>query len=79
MADDVPEVNCDLVDLTDVYLDELRHTTDESVLASVRAALLSVTDSDGRAARMNSSGSNDCSGGLLPEESAPRRLPLITC
>lgn len=78
MTDDVPEVNCELVDLTGVNLDELRCTTDESVLASVRAVLLSVTDSDGRAARMSSSGT-DCSGSLLPEEPAPRRLPLITC
>lgn len=79
---DVPEVNCELVDLTRISLDELRHTTDESVMASVRSVLLSVADPNSRAARMSDSTSNssDCSGSRLPERQNERRLvPLITC
>jgi hypothetical protein len=78
-VEDAPEVNCELVDLTGISLDELRHTTDESVAASVRTMLLDVSDPVHRTARMNSSGS-DCSGSLLPErldEGIP--VPLITC
>ncbi|KOV87175.1 hypothetical protein ADL03_07345 [Nocardia sp. NRRL S-836] len=78
MVDDVLEVSCDLVDLTEVSLDELRRTTDRSVEASVHAVLLSVTDPAVRAARMSSSGS-DCSGGLLPEWPERKTMPLITC
>ena len=82
--EDTPEVNCELVDLTRIPLDELRHTTDESVVSSVRMMLLSVADPVSRAARMNNSG-NDCDGDLLPErhdEQQPderKLVPLITC
>lgn len=77
--EDTPEVNCELVDLTGISLDELRHTADESVAASVRAVLLDVADPFSREARMSSSGSG-CSGGSLPEQPDERKLlPLITC
>ncbi len=76
---DAPEVDCELVDLTGISLDELRHTTDESVAASVRAVLRDVSDPVHRAARMSTSG-DDCSGGFLPERQGERRqVPLITC
>ena len=78
--EDAPEVNCELVDLTRISLDELRHTTDEAVMASVRTVLLDVADPVSRAERMNQSGQNDCAGGQLPEQQDERRLlPLITC
>ncbi|MDX8048617.1 hypothetical protein SK571_04440 [Lentzea sp. BCCO 10_0798] len=79
--EEAPEVNCALVDLTGISLDELRHTTDESVAASVRAMLLDVADPGARAARMSDSGGqNDCSGAQVPERWDERKLvPLITC
>lgn len=77
--EDTPEVNCELVDLTGISLDELRHTADESVAASVRAVLLDVADPFSREARMNNQG-DDCPGGLLPAREDERRMaPLITC
>ncbi|MCX2952754.1 hypothetical protein [Lentzea sp. NEAU-D7] len=79
--EEAPEVNCALVDLTGISLDELRHTTDESVAASVRAVLLDVADPGARAARMSNSADEDkCDGGLLPERRTDRELvPLIKC
>ncbi|SDM15316.1 hypothetical protein SAMN04488074_11787 [Lentzea albidocapillata subsp. violacea] len=79
--EEAPEVNCALVDLTGICLDELRHTTDGSVAASVRAVLLDVADPDARAARMNDSGgNNDCVGSRVPERRGKRKpVPLITC
>lgn len=77
--EDAPEVNCELVDLTGISLDELRHTADESVVAAVCMMLHGVADPVSRTARMSSSGDN-CSGGFLPERPDERRLvPLITC
>lgn len=78
--EDTPEVNCELVDLTGISLDELRHTTDESVAASVRAVLVGLADPTSRNARMNNQSPSDCPGGLLPEREDERRVaPLITC
>lgn len=77
--EDTPEVNCELVDLTRISLDELRHTTDESVVSSVRTVLLDAADPVHRQARMNSSGQSDCPGSSLPEKQADRMVPLITC
>ncbi|ANZ34752.1 hypothetical protein BBK82_00315 [Lentzea guizhouensis] len=72
-------MNCELVDLTGISLDDLRHTTDESVAASVRTVLRDVSDPLHRTARMNSSGS-DCSGSVLPDRVDERGpVPLITC
>ncbi|MDX8141296.1 hypothetical protein SK854_04175 [Lentzea sp. BCCO 10_0061] len=80
--EDAPEVNCELVDLTGISLDELRYTTDDAVAASVRTVLLNVADPGSRAARMLDSGNNsgNCSGSRLPNRQDERRLlPLITC
>jgi len=79
---DAPEVSCELVDLTGISLDELRHTGDESVAASVCTMLRDVSDPIQRNARMSNVSDTDstCSGSSLPERHDEREpLPLITC
>ncbi|MGZ3147126.1 hypothetical protein ACVDFE_35050 [Lentzea chajnantorensis] len=72
-------MSCELVDLTGISLDELRHTTDESVTASVRTVLREASDPVHRMSRMSNK-DDDCSGSFLPERHDEREpLPLITC
>ncbi len=76
---DAPEMSCELVDLTGISLDELRHTGDEAVAASVFTMLRDASDPSQRNARMSNKDS-DCSGSSLPERHDERPpLPLITC
>jgi hypothetical protein len=75
-------MSCELVDLTGISLDELRHTGDEAVAASVCTMLRDVSDPIQRNARMTTVSSSDsnCSGGFLPERHEEQEpLPLITC
>lgn len=79
MAEDAPEVDCELVDLTEVSLANLRTAEDTLLARSVQRVLSEASDPATRSARMNNAG-NDCAGSHLPElPDVAAEVPLITC